>query len=107
MLELDFDVKPDANGIIDGRELASGLIQMAYTLLMPYVDNCPACADRLFSNVTQMTLEGMHQTGDLLYGKVLGSGPDYDGSRWKKHIQETGALTEALLGNPDNPHLLH
>lgn len=34
-LQLDFAITPDENGVFDGRDLARGLVQTAYRLLVP------------------------------------------------------------------------
>lgn len=97
MLELIFDVEPDTYGVIDGRELASALVQTAYALLTPYVEACPACADDLFSAVANTAIQLMHQE-DNLPSRTMCVAEDPDGARWRKHLASTQALTNALLG---------
>ena len=108
MVELDFDVEPDANGIIDGRELARGMIEAAYALLAPYVNACPACTDALFSAVANGAIEDIHRGGGgQVPGRIMNVEADPDGARWRKHVAETGSLTKAMLGTPDEPRHVH
>jgi hypothetical protein len=48
MVEINFTVEKDANGVFSGLDLAREMIANAYQLLAAYVDGCPACADDLF-----------------------------------------------------------
>lgn len=107
MLELGFDISPDANGIIDGRELAHTLIGMAYALLAPYVNVCPACADAIFSTVANSAIEELQREAGGIPGKIMNTEDDADGARWRKHVAETKALTKALLGTGSKAVHIH
>jgi hypothetical protein len=60
-LEFTYRVEPDEHGVCDGRELARQMIGNAYRLLVPYVNACPACADKLFGVIANRTIEELHQ----------------------------------------------
>jgi hypothetical protein len=74
MTELRLPIAPDLFGVCDGREVARALITTAYRLLAPYAEGCPACTDRLF---TQIANEVTHDacaatdTGGRIEGLVL------------------------------------
>lgn len=60
MLELSFDVKPDKEGMVNGLDLAANLIALAARLINPYVKECPACLDDVFSYIANAELEKLH-----------------------------------------------
>jgi len=57
MIELNYDIEPDKNRVIDGRILAAKLIDDAYSLLIPYAAGCPQCTDELFTAISNIVLE--------------------------------------------------
>ncbi len=108
MLELAFDIEPDGNGVIDGRELARDMIRAAYMLLAPYAEACPACTDALFSAVANGAIEEVHREGGgNIPGRIMNVEADPDGARWRKHAAETRALTMAMLEPPGDPRHAH
>ena len=97
MLELTYDIKPDEHGVIDGRQLASELIADAYKLLMPYAQDCPACANALFTVIANAEIDAWkHSTTQK---SMLFSGL-YDGDAEegvRRHLAETEAGTQCLI----------
>jgi hypothetical protein len=71
MLELRYPVEPDKHGVIDGVQLATHLIRNAVNLLIPYVANCRACLDAIFSQIANSALETVHQ--ELSSGQKSGA----------------------------------
>ncbi|MFF9554118.1 hypothetical protein [Methylobacterium fujisawaense] len=68
-----FEVEVDDDRVVDGRRHAATLIHQAYRLLMPYVGDCPACADQLFSVVANQIIEQIHEADDP--GVLIHLGP--------------------------------
>lgn len=63
ILEIPVIIRPDENGIFDGREIASQLIQTAFQAIIPYANACPGCSDALFSAIANDALTELHQQG--------------------------------------------
>jgi len=61
VVELEFDVSADEDGVISGLELARKMIRDAYKLLVPYVNACPACADSLFGAMANAEIAALHK----------------------------------------------
>lgn len=110
MIELSFQIDPDENDIIDGRDLARAMVQTAYRLLIPYVNDCPACSDALFTAVANDAIEEIHQDGQR--GRIMNvQGEDPGGVRWQRHRAASEDFTQMLLGRqqprPTVPKHLH
>jgi hypothetical protein len=95
-LQLDFAITPDENGVFDGRDLARGLVQTAYRLLVPYTRACPACTDAMFSAVANDGISEILAEPDLM-GTMMVNGNDPGNGRFLKHMEETHGKTESLL----------
>ena len=52
--------EPDEFGICDGRDLARALIAHAFSLIVPYAQGCPRCADMIFSAIANETMAELH-----------------------------------------------
>jgi hypothetical protein len=103
-IELRFDVKPDAHGVIDGRELARDLISAAYQCLTPYVRGCPACSDNLFTVLANAAIAEIHRERDET-GEMPGGLYRFDGDAGiQPHIDGTADITRALLEKADGVH---
>jgi hypothetical protein len=61
-LEFTYHVDADEHGVFDGRELARQLIGNA----------CPACADKLFGVIANLTIEELHQDARDKGGRLAG-----------------------------------
>ncbi len=109
MLQISFNIAPKEDGVIDGRELARGLIENAFELLVPYVDGCPACADALFTVLANEALAAAHATG-----RETGSLPSNcmvmpkDGvnpeEAMTRHLRASTETTQALLEKAAEQH---
>jgi hypothetical protein len=95
-LQLDFAITPDENGVFDGRDLARGLVQMAYRLLVPYTHPCPACTDAMFSAVANDAISEILAEPKLT-GTTMVDGDDPGNRRFLKHMEATHGFTESLL----------
>jgi hypothetical protein len=95
-LQLDFAITPDENGVFDGRDLARGLVQTAYRLLVPYTRACPACTDAMFSAVANDAISEILAQPKLT-GTMMVNGDDPGHRRFLKHMGATHAITESLL----------
>jgi hypothetical protein len=95
-LQLEFTISPDEDGVFDGRDLARGLVQAAYRLLVPYTKACPACTDALFSAVANDAISEILAEPELT-GTMMVNGNDLDHKRFLKHMAETQEFTESLL----------
>jgi hypothetical protein len=95
-LQLEFAITPDENGVFDGRDLALGLVQMAYRLLVPYTHACPACSDAMFSAVAN---DGISEilAEPKLTGTMMVNGNDPGHRHFLKHMEATKGVTESLL----------
>lgn len=95
-LQLDFTITPDKNGVFDGRDLARGLVQTAYRLLVPYANACPACTDALFSAVANDAISEI-LAEPTLTGTMMVNGDDPGDRRFLEHRDATKRFTESLL----------
>jgi len=95
-IQLDFTITPDENGVFDGRDLARGLVQTAYRLLVPYTRACPACTDAMFSAVANDGISEILAEAKLT-GTMMVEGNDPGHRRFLKHMEDTNAVTESLL----------
>ena len=95
-LQLDFAITPDENGVFDGRDLARGLVQTAYRLLVPYTHACPACTDAMFSAVANDAISEILAEPKLT-GTMMVNGDDPGHQRFLKHMEATHGKTESLL----------
>ena len=95
-LQLDFKITPDENGVFDGRDLARGLVQTAYRLLVPYTKACPACTDAMFSAVANGAISEILAEPELT-GTMMVNGDDPGHRRFLKHMEATHGFTESLL----------
>ena len=95
-LQLDFAITPDENGVFDGRDLARGLVQTAYRLLVPYTRACPACTDAMFSAVANDGISEILAEAKLT-GTMMVNGDDPGHRRFLKHMEATHGKTESLL----------
>jgi len=95
-LQLDFAIMPDENGVFDGRDLARGLVQMAYRLLVPYTHACPACTDAMFSAVANDGIAELLAEPKLT-GTMMVDGNDPGHQRFLKHRKATQDFTDSLL----------
>ena len=80
----------------NGRDLARGLVQMAYRLLVPYAHACRACTDALFSVVANDAISEILAEPQLT-GTMMVNGEDPDHRRFLKHMDETQDFTASLL----------
>jgi hypothetical protein len=106
-LELKFDVKPDEHGVFDGRDLAEQLIYVAYRLLVPYVNACPACTDSLFTVIANNVIENLHHGDGMLPGTVYAKGEGEERHKAETaHFNATVDRTRELLrqGNATHDH---
>ena len=104
VIELEFSSRMDRDGVFDGRELAGALVQEAYRMLLPYVGECPACAETLFGVVADRALAE-------ITGKVMRAGSGYATKTFQdsdmtqeqaafafeQHRRETQHETDALM----------
>jgi hypothetical protein len=60
MLEFRYPAEIDRNGVANGIELSRLLIHDAVSLMLPYVDGCPACLDAMFAKIANRVLEDHH-----------------------------------------------
>jgi len=95
-LQLDFAITPDENGVFDGRDLARGLVQTAYRLLVPYTHACPACTDAMFSAVANDAISEILAEPKLT-GTMMVNGDDPGDQRFLKHMEATHDKTASLL----------
>jgi hypothetical protein len=95
-LQLDFAITPDEDGVFDGRDLARGLVQAAYRLLVPYTHACPACTDAMFSAVANDAISEMLAEAKPT-GTMMVNGDDPGHRLFLKHREATYSKTESLL----------
>ena len=95
-LQLDFAITPDEDGVFDGRDLARGLVQAAYRLLVPYTHACPACTDAMFSAVANDAISEVLAEAEPT-GTMMVNGDDPGHHRFLKHMEATHGKTESLL----------
>jgi hypothetical protein len=95
-LQLDFAITADENGVFDGRDLARGLVQTAYRLLVPYTRACPACTDAMFSAVANDGIAEILAEPELT-GTMMVKSDDPGQQRFLKHMEATHGKTESLL----------
>ena len=104
-LEFSFDIQPDERGVFDGRELARQFFGMAFHVLNPYVNGCPACVDALFSNIANKVMSELHERGLKHSLAVYALGPDEDkDDRIQAHLEAASATTGAILREADEHH---
>lgn len=60
MLEFSVDIEPDDQHMVDGLALATQLVDQAIRLINPYVKECPACLDTVFSHIANGELTKIH-----------------------------------------------
>ncbi|MFA6016284.1 MAG: hypothetical protein WC742_14595 [Gallionellaceae bacterium] len=101
MLQLDYNLEPDENGVYDGRTLAAELIRDAYRLLAPYGQNCPACTEDLFTavycDVKEKEDQDINENGKLNNPLALLAGKNATTDAFLAHRDATEATTRALL----------
>jgi hypothetical protein len=109
MLQLDFDVKPDENGAINGVELAGQLLGYAGMLLAPYTNNCPACTDDLFSVLANQALERLHEgfKAGQVFSTVLVVGEGDQQEISSAHLETMRPLIVSLLSEAGADHAHH
>ena len=95
-LQLDFAITPDEDGVFDGRDLARGLVQAAYRLLVPYTHACPACTDAMFSAVANDAISEVLAEAEPT-GTMIVNGDDPGHRLFLKHMEATHGKTESLL----------
>ena len=91
-----FAVEVDEERVVDGRKHAATLIHQAYRLLMPYVGDCPGCADQLFGVIANQVIDQVHEAGDPGVLLHLG-GEDERGAAQFAHLEREGFNTASLL----------
>lgn len=111
MLELAYDVKPDEQGVFNGLDVAQALISNAAMFLAPYVNECPACLDNLFSHIANHALEQLHrakeETGKmptLIY--AVGEGAQRDAGI-RMHLDSKREMVTAILEKEDDGNHTH
>jgi hypothetical protein len=101
MVEINFTVEKDANGVFNGLDLARDMIAKAYQLLAAYVDGCPACADDLFTVLANQEMLALHrqqaETGAVPTLLLAAGGEAGQGEAVRQHLQVMRANVEALL----------
>lgn len=91
-----FAVEVDEDRVVDGRRHAATLIHQAYRLLMPYVGDCPGCADQLFGVVANQIIEQIHEAGDP--GVLLHLGPQEERTAAQlAHLEREEFNTASML----------
>lgn len=114
-LQIDLDAPVDAHGVVDGREVARALLRTAVRGLAPYVGNCPACVDLVYTALSNEVLEEMHRDkedgGAIEELRWHGSGDDDEAARgaaFARHAEAGQAETDRLraLGREyvEDPH---
>jgi hypothetical protein len=91
-----FEVEVDEDRVVDGRRHAATLIHQAYRLLMPYVGDCPTCADKLFGVIANQVIEQIHEDDDPGVLLHLGSQEERAASQMA-HLDREGFNTVRLL----------
>ncbi|QQG35166.1 MAG: hypothetical protein HYS17_06220 [Micavibrio aeruginosavorus] len=105
---MSFEIEPDKHQAINGIELAEMLILNAARLIAPYVANCPACIDAVFSAVANQALEYVQENieggNDVGYSYVIGLDGDARNAALRSHFSDTRELVEFLLNDGGAHH---
>lgn len=114
MIELSYNIAPDAHKVIDGRDLAKALISDAYRFLIAYANGCPACTNGLFSAIANEAIdeEWAHmEDGRLRPGAFFCTAQSAEerAEFFTAHKEATKARTVALLekGEENNSSAAH
>ncbi|WP_152048843.1 hypothetical protein [Aureimonas psammosilenae] len=98
-----FDVDVDQDLVVDGRSHAADLIERAYRLLMPYVNDCPACSDQMFSIIANQVIATIQVEEVSGVVKFLGEEADFQAAA-AAHIERQQASTVRMLGTTQTHH---
>ena len=114
MLQFDYNIDTDENGVFDGREIAKALISDAFRFLIPYAKGCPACADNLFSALANDAISEEHAykaDGQFLDRAIVFFDPQLEetakADAWEAHIEATKPTTVELLRSGDQHNHAH
>lgn len=99
-LAFDYTVELDG-GVVDGRKLAAQMVGDAWRMLLPYVKDCPACAENMLGALLAGEIEKV-VTGEDWKTKVPAirfwdkNVTDREAA-FDAHVERTSGATAALL----------
>jgi hypothetical protein len=102
-ISVEFYAAVDGDGVFDGRDLAAEMIKEAYRVLLPYVAQCPGCAEALFTVIANQALDAVLdetmatkevRTSAYFANEMLDEQADF---ALAEHVKATQDVTDALM----------
>ncbi len=109
MVHLEYDIKPDENNVIDGRELAKFLIEDAHKLIACYARSLDE-ADKILYGIIRRTLYDIHEyraAYDIFSSRcyIVDTPEEEKAAAFERHAAATQEKTRTLLEILDEPWL--